>query len=58
VAGRPQWFPELCDPEGNPAAVGRAYAEAVEAISDVSGTADYRRRVVEVEVRRALEELS
>jgi carbon-monoxide dehydrogenase medium subunit len=58
VAGRPQWFPELCDPDGEPAAIGRAYAEAVEAISDVSGSADYRRRVVEVEVRRALEELS
>jgi len=57
VAGRPQWFPELCDPDGDPAEIGRAYAEAIDAISDVSGSADYRRRVVGVEVRRALEEL-
>ena len=32
-------------------------ARAVDPISDVSGSADYRRRVVAVEVRRALEEL-
>jgi carbon-monoxide dehydrogenase medium subunit len=57
VAGRPQWFLDLCDPDGDPAEIGRAYAEAIEAISDVSGSADYRRRVVAVEVRRALEEL-
>ena len=57
VAGRPQWFPELCDPVGDSAEIGRAYAEAIEAISDVSGSAEYRRRVVAVEVRRALEEL-
>jgi carbon-monoxide dehydrogenase medium subunit len=58
VAGRPQWFPELCDPDGEPREVARAYAEAIDAISDVSGSAEYRRRVAEVEVRRALEELS
>lgn len=58
VAGRPQWFPELLfDPVADPAEIGRAYAEAIEAISDVSGSAEYRRRVVAVEVRRALEEL-
>jgi carbon-monoxide dehydrogenase medium subunit len=55
VAGRPQWFPELC--AGEPAEVGRAYAEAIDPISDVSGSANYRRRVIAVEVRRALEEL-
>jgi aerobic carbon-monoxide dehydrogenase medium subunit len=55
VAERPQWFPELCDPDGDPAEIGRAYAEAIEPISDVSGSADYRRRVIAVEVRRALE---
>jgi carbon-monoxide dehydrogenase medium subunit len=58
VAERPQWFPELCDPEGDPAEIGRAYSEAVDPISDVSGSSEYRRRVVAVEVRRALEELS
>ena len=57
VAGKPQWFPELCDPEAPPAEVGRAYAQAIDPISDVSGSADYRRRVIEVEVRRALEEI-
>jgi carbon-monoxide dehydrogenase medium subunit len=58
VAQRPQWFPELCDPEGDPAGIGRAYAEAIEPISDVSGSAAYRKRVIAVEVRRALEELA
>ena len=58
VAARPQWFPELCEPEGDPAEIGRAYSEAVDPISDVSGSSDYRRRIVAVEVRRALEELS
>jgi carbon-monoxide dehydrogenase medium subunit len=57
VAGRPQWFPELCDPDGDPTEIGRAYAEAIDAISDVSGSAAFRRRVVAVEARRALEEL-
>lgn len=57
VAGAPQWFPELSDPDVVPADVGRAYAEAIDPISDVSGSADYRRRVIEVEVRRALEEI-
>jgi carbon-monoxide dehydrogenase medium subunit len=58
VAERPQWFPELCDPDGDLAEIGRAYAEAIEPISDVSGSAAYRKRVIAVEVRRALEELA
>jgi len=58
VAGRPQWFPELCDARADPAAVARAYGEAIDPISDVSGSSAYRRRVIEVEVRRALEELA
>jgi carbon-monoxide dehydrogenase medium subunit len=58
VAGRPQWFPALCDPSRDPAEVGRAYADAVEPISDVSGSASYRRRVIAVEVRRALVDLA
>jgi carbon-monoxide dehydrogenase medium subunit len=57
VAGRPQWFPKLCDPARDPAEVGRAYAGAIDPISDVSGSSAYRRRVIAVEVRRALEEL-
>jgi aerobic carbon-monoxide dehydrogenase medium subunit len=56
VADRPQWFPELCD--GDPAEIARAYAAAIEPLEDVRGSADYRRRVIAVEVRRALEELA
>jgi carbon-monoxide dehydrogenase medium subunit len=57
VADRPQYFPELCDADAAPAEVGRAYAAAIDPISDFAGSSDYRRRVIEVEVRRALEEL-
>jgi carbon-monoxide dehydrogenase medium subunit len=56
VAHRPQLFPELC--EGTPAEIGSAYAEAIEPIADVRGSAEYRRRVIAVEVRRALEEVA
>jgi aerobic carbon-monoxide dehydrogenase medium subunit len=56
VAGRPQWFPEICERE-DPAEIGRRYAEAIEPISDARGSAEYRRRVIAIEVRRALEEL-
>jgi CO/xanthine dehydrogenase FAD-binding subunit len=48
--------PELCDPR--PSGGSRGYAEAIDPISDISGSADYRRRVIEVEVRRALEEVA
>jgi aerobic carbon-monoxide dehydrogenase medium subunit len=58
VAERPQWFPKLCDPRADPAEIGRAYAEAIEPIADVRGSSAYRRRVIAVEVRRALEELA
>jgi len=58
VAERPQWFPELCDPDADPADIGAAYADAIEPISDVSGSSAYRKRVIAVEVRRALEELA
>jgi carbon-monoxide dehydrogenase medium subunit len=58
VAARPQLFRELCDPGADPAEVGRAYAEAIEPISDARGSAAYRKRVIAVEVRRALEEVA
>jgi CO/xanthine dehydrogenase FAD-binding subunit len=56
VAERPQFFPELGD--GEPVAVGRAYAESIEPIADVRGSSAYRRAVIAVEVRRALEEIA
>jgi carbon-monoxide dehydrogenase medium subunit len=58
VADRPQLFRELCDPNADPANIGRAYADAIEPISDVSGSVAYRKRVIAVEVRRALEEVA
>ena len=58
VSGRPQELPEICANGGGPAAIGRGYAEAIEPISDSRGSAAYRRRVIAVEVRRALEELA
>jgi carbon-monoxide dehydrogenase medium subunit len=55
VAERPQCFPELCD--GSPGEVGERYARAISPLSDGRGSAAYRKRVIAVEVRRALEEL-
>jgi carbon-monoxide dehydrogenase medium subunit len=57
VAERPQWFPALCDPMGDPAEIGRAYAAAIDPIADISGSSAYRRKVIAVEVQRAVEEL-
>lgn len=63
VADRPQLLRDACDlAHGRrldaqvAEAIGRAYAEGVEPLSDVRGSADYRRRVLRVVVRRALEE--
>ncbi len=58
VAHRPQLLPELCDQGASPDEIGRAYAAAIEPIADVRGSAEYRKRVIAVEVRRALEELA
>jgi carbon-monoxide dehydrogenase medium subunit len=64
VAERPQYFPQICDlargerVDGELAAeIGRRYAEGIEPLSDSRGSARYRRRVIAVEVRRALEDL-
>jgi aerobic carbon-monoxide dehydrogenase medium subunit len=61
VAERPQYFPEVCAiAEGErldgelAAEVGRRYAEEIQPLSDSRGSARYRRRVIAVEVRRAL----
>lgn len=58
VADRPQYFPELCDAAAAPADIAQAYAAAIDPLSDFAGSSDYRRRVIAVEVRRALEELA
>ncbi len=64
VAGRLQWFPDVCaladaqalSPE-LAAEIGSEYASRIEPISDVRGSSSYRSRVIGVEVRRAIEEL-
>jgi carbon-monoxide dehydrogenase medium subunit len=56
VAGTPQFFPDICRLT-EPAEIGNAYSEAIEPIADVRGSSDYRRRVIAVEVRRAVEEV-
>jgi carbon-monoxide dehydrogenase medium subunit len=58
VADRPQLFPELCDPAAPAEDVARAYADAIEPIGDVRGSSAFRKRIIEVEVRRALEEIA
>jgi aerobic carbon-monoxide dehydrogenase medium subunit len=58
VSDRPQFFPELCDPRADPVEIGRAYADAIEPLADARGSAEYRKRVIAVEVRRALEEIA
>lgn len=64
VAEGPQYFPDICtladrEPLSRELAteIGRRYAEAIEPISDSRGSASYRKRIIAVEVRRALEEL-
>lgn len=65
VAGRPQHFPDVCglareasiEPE-LATEIGRLYAERIEPMSDSRGSARYRRRVIAVEVRRAVQELA
>src|SRR5438270_430259 len=72
VAERPQYFPAICaladreadSDEGRPYSrelaieIGRRYAESIDPISDSRGSAEYRRRVIAVEVRRAREEMN
>jgi carbon-monoxide dehydrogenase medium subunit len=65
VAARPQFFPDICALANGETTlnhdltteIGRRYAEAIDPISDARGSAAYRRRVIAVEVRRALEDL-
>jgi aerobic carbon-monoxide dehydrogenase medium subunit len=64
VADRPQYFPELCAlARGETITneltreIGRRYAEEIEPLSDSRGSERYRKRVIAVEVRRALEDI-
>lgn len=65
VAARPQRFDDLCarfgdaldDPDRRRQLAG-AYAERLQPISDVRGSAEYRRRICAVEIQRALRDLA
>lgn len=64
VAERPQYFPDICilgdEEQLNrelATEIGRRYAENITPLSDSRGSAEYRKRVIAVEVRRALEEM-
>lgn len=64
VAERPQYFPEICElARGQQMTsdlcdeIGRRYAEEIDPLSDSRGSDRYRKRVISVEVRRALEDL-
>ena len=64
VADKPQYFPEICalangETITNELAteIGRRYAEEIEPLSDARGSGRYRKRVIAVEVRRALEDI-
>jgi aerobic carbon-monoxide dehydrogenase medium subunit len=61
----PQHYPDICAAargetieRGLAEEIGRRYAERLQPLSDSRGSADYRRRVVAVEVRRAVEEVA
>jgi carbon-monoxide dehydrogenase medium subunit len=61
VSGRPQWFPAITDKclgaalsEDAIGVIADGYAEAVDPVDDIRGSADYRRHVVQAQVARAL----
>jgi aerobic carbon-monoxide dehydrogenase medium subunit len=59
VASTPQEFPDVCAlGRDAPEEIGRRYAERIDPMSDSRGSASYRRRVIAVEVRRAVEALA
>jgi aerobic carbon-monoxide dehydrogenase medium subunit len=64
VAERPQYFPDICAIAAGESItrelateIGRRYAETIDTLSDSRGSTAYRRRVIAVEIRRALEDL-
>lgn len=61
VAGKPQWFPEVTAQQRGAALTGRTiglvadgYADLVDPVDDLRGSAWYRREVVRAQVARAL----
>lgn len=61
----PQHYPDVCAAAAGAAVdsslateIGTRYAERLQPLSDARGSAEYRRRVVAVEVRRAVEALA
>ena len=59
VSDRPHYFEDVCatwspGSETNARELGAEYARRIEYIDDSRGSAEYRKRIVEVEVRRAL----
>jgi carbon-monoxide dehydrogenase medium subunit len=60
VTGRPQHFPDLCaawNPGSDARVIAAGYAERITPLGDSRGSAAYRKRMIAVEVRRALEAL-
>ena len=59
MSDRPHYFADVCadwkpGDEGSARAIGEEYAARIDYIDDSRGSAEYRRTVVGVEVRRAL----
>jgi carbon-monoxide dehydrogenase medium subunit len=62
VSERPQYFADVCavfapGRRATATDIGRGYADRIDPIADARGSADYRRRAIAVEVRRAVEEV-
>jgi carbon-monoxide dehydrogenase medium subunit len=65
AAGQPQYFPEVCAAAENAQLspdlareIAGEYAHRIDPLSDSRGSAEFRRHIIGVEVRRALEELA
>jgi len=65
VAARPQYLPDVCALAENETLgaelgreIGERYAAGVEAVSDLRGSEPYRRRIIGVLIRRAIEQMA
>jgi aerobic carbon-monoxide dehydrogenase medium subunit len=63
VSGRPRQFPDLCaawvpDEPESARTIAQGYAQRIDPIDDLRGSAGYRRRAIAAEVRRALEQVA